>query len=385
MRNVIEYVLQDKKVKEGYVAITGPYAPEQINWDNVYNAFLDEKKLWNKDSGRMYAHNIISFHKDEDISPAQALEIGQEFVEKFFPNHQSVIGVHQDKDHLHIHIVTNSVSFIDGMKLHQTKRDLEIQKEFTNNLCLERGLTLTEKGKHFDGTAIEEGQVTAWSKDKYNLFQHDDKKSFVADCAIAVMEAKEDCYDKEDFIERMHERGWSVTWQDNKKHITFQNENGDKVRDSNLSKTFSLDINKEALLYEFERQNEIRLARAKAERDKQRAEQLDKYYAEVESAIQGNGTSGETVGSIEESDGRTRFASEERETSRPGTDTNALIRDIRADISDNRTQNRTVANTENKSISDAEQRRIKEEQRLAAQERARKAHSRGHHYSGPER
>lgn len=385
MRNVIEYVLQDQKVKEGYVAITGPYAPEQINWDNVYNAFLEEKKLWNKDSGRMYAHNIISFHKDEDITPAQALEIGQEFVEKFFPNHQSLIGVHQDKDHLHIHIVTNSVSFIDGMKLHQTKRDLERQKEFTNNLCLERGLSLTEKGKHFDGTVIEEGQVTAWSKDKYNLFQHDDKKSFVADCAIAVMEAKENCCSKEDFIERMHERGWSVTWEDNKKHITFQNENGDKVRDSNLSKTFSLDISKEALLNEFERQNEIRLARTKADRDKQRAEQLDKYYAEVESAIQGNGASGETVGSIEESDGRARFASEERETSGPGTDTDTLIREIKADISDNRTQNRAVANTENKSISDAEQRRIEEEQRLAAQERARKAHSRSRHYSGPER
>lgn len=385
MRNVIEYVLQDQKVKEGYVAITGPYAPEQINWDNVYNAFLEEKKLWNKDSGRMYAHNIISFHKDEDITPAQALEIGQEFVEKFFPNHQSVIGVHQDKDHLHIHIVTNSVSFIDGMKLHQTKRDLERQKEFTNNLCLEKGLSLTEKGRHFDGSVIEEGQVTAWSKDKYNLFQHDDKKSFVADCAIAVMEAKEDCCSKEDFTERMHDRGWSVTWEDNKKHITFQNENGDKVRDSNLSKTFSLDINKEALLYEFERQNEIRLARAKAERDKQRAEQLDKYYAEVESAIQGNGASEETVGSIEESDGRTRFASEERETSGPGTDTDTLIREIKADISDNRTQNRAVANTENKSISDAEQRRIEEKQRLDAQERARKAHSRSRHYSGPER
>lgn len=356
MRNVIEYVLQDQKVKEGYVAITGPYAPEQINWDNVYNAFLEEKKLWNKDSGRMYAHNIISFHKDEDITPAQALEIGKEFVEKFFPNNQSLIGVHQDKDHLHIHIVTNSISFIDGMKLHQTKRDLEKQKEFTNNICLERGLSLTEKGKHFDGTVIEEGQVTAWSKDKYNLFQHDDKKSFVADCAIAVMEAKEDCCSKQDFIERMYERGWSVTWTDNKKHITFQNENGDKVRDSNLSKTFSLDINKEALLYEFERQNEIRLARAKAERDKQRAEQLDKYYAEVESAIQGNGTSGETVSSIEESDGRTRFAFEERETSRPRTDTDTLIREIRADISDNRTQNRAVANTEIIPISDSLQR-----------------------------
>lgn len=391
MRNVIEYVLQDQKVKEGYVAITGPYAPEQINWDSVYNAFLEEKKLWNKDSGRMYAHNIISFHKDEDITPAQALEIGQEFVEKFFPNHQSLIGIHQDKDHLHIHIVTNSVSFIDGMKLHQTKRDLERQKEFTNNLCLERGLSLTEKGKHFDGTAIEEGQVTAWSKDKYNLFQHDDKKSFVADCAIAVMETKEDCYSKEDFIERMHERGWSVTWQDNKKHITFQNENGDKVRDSNLSKTFSLDINKEALLYEFERQNEIRLVRAKAERDKQRAEQLDKYYAEVESAIQGNGTSGETVGSIEKSDGRTRFASEKGETSRPGTDTDTLIREIKADICDSRTQDRTIRDTEKQSVAIDQQshtreaeRLLEEQQRAEIERRTARTRGRSHDYSGPE-
>lgn len=369
MRNVIEYVLQDQKVREGYVAITGPYNPDILNWDNVYNAFLDEKRLWDKDTGRMYAHNIISFHKDENITPEQCLEIGKEFVDKFFPDHQSLIGVHQDKDHLHIHIVTNSVSYIDGMKLHQTKRDLEHQKEFTNNLCLERGLSITEKGKHFDGTAIEEGQVTAWSKDKYNLFQHDDKKSFVAECALAVMEVKENCCSKDDFIRDMEERGWSVTWSESKKHITFQNENGDKVRDSNLSKTFSLDISKEALLNEFERQNEIRLARAKADREREREEQLDKYYAEVESAIQGTGTIAEAVGSTETSDRTEGYSAEGGENGRPADDTASLVRNIRAEIIDNSTQNRVIADTENKSISNAEQRRIEEEQRLAAQER----------------
>ena len=277
MRNVIEYVLQDQKVREGYVAITGPYAHKDINWDMVYNAFLDEKRLWNKDSGRMYAHNIISFHKDEVVTPEQCLEIGQEFVDKFFPEHQCLITVHQDKEHLHIHIVTNSVSFIDGKKLHQTKNDLELQKEFTNNLCLKRGLSVTKKGKHFDGTEIEEGQVTAWNKDKYNLFTHADKKSFVWECAIAVMESKEGCCSKKDFIKRMEERGWSVTWTDNKKHITFQNKGGNRVRDSNLSKTFSIDISKEALLNEFARENELRNIEN---------EQLDRYYAEVESAIE---------------------------------------------------------------------------------------------------
>ena len=380
MRNVIEYVLQDQKVREGYVTITGPYNSDTINWDNVYNAFLDEKRLWNKDTGRMYAHNIISFHKDENITPAQCLEIGQEFVDKFFPDHQSLIGIHQDKDHLHIHIVTNSVSYIDGLKLHQTKRDLEHQKEFTNNLCLERGLTITEKGKHFDGTEIEEGQVTAWSKDKYNSFQHDDKKSFVAECAIAVMEVKENCCSKVDFIRDMGERGWSITWSESKKHITFQNENCDKVRDSNLSKTFSLNISKEALLNEFNRQNEIRLTRIKA--DRKREEQLDKYYAEVESAIQRTGTAGETIGSTKESNRGERQSVETGETRGSGKDTEFFIRDIKSEISDNRNQNRTVADTENKSISSAEQRRIEEQQRIDAEKRAERTARKTHERSG---
>ena len=44
MRNVIEYVLRDDKVKEGYVDVTGPYAAATINYDDVYKAerFLDK-------------------------------------------------------------------------------------------------------------------------------------------------------------------------------------------------------------------------------------------------------------------------------------------------------------------------------------------------------
>ena len=111
MRNVIAYVLRNDKVKEGYVDITGPYEPEIINWDNVYQAFLREKRLWGKDTGRMYAHNIISFHKDEIVTPEVCMSIGRAFADKFFAEHQNLIGVHQDKDHLHCHIVTNSVSY----------------------------------------------------------------------------------------------------------------------------------------------------------------------------------------------------------------------------------------------------------------------------------
>lgn len=392
MRNVIEYVLRDDKVKQGFVEVTGPYAAETINYDDIYRTWLEEKKLWDKDSGRMYAHNIISFHKDEVVTPAEVLEIGKEFADRFFSGHQCVIGVHQDKDHLHCHIVTNSVSYIDGLKLHQTKRDLEQQKEYTNNLCLERGLSVAEKGHHFDGSKIEVGEITAWSKDKYNLLINDSKKSFVAECAIALMEVVPESTSREDFISGMEERGWSVQWEDKRKHIVFQNQNGDKVRDSNIEKTFSgMEINKEVLLNEFTRQNELRLAKLKSDRDRERAEEeLKQYYKELESAAAGLDTakairddSKFTIGTEQHNPG-IRESEEARETSGHREDTDSLIREIRTDISDSQSKNRTIRDTEIKSVAIDKQshtreseRRAEEQERAIAERRAERSISRG--------
>ena len=276
MSNVIAYVLRNDKVTEGYVDITGPYGSGGIDRAGVYRSFLQEKRQWGKDSGRMYSHNIISFHKNEKITAAQCLEIGRMFVDKFFSGFQSLISVHQDKDHLHCHIVTNTVSFIDGHKLHQTKHDLEKQKAYTNQLCRDRGLNVAEKGRHFDGTPIEEGQITAWRKDKYNLLITDSKKSYVAECAIAIMESVPGSESREEFIQKISERGWTVKWSENRKHLVFQDKDGHKVRDTNIEKTFALAAGKEALNLEFERQAEQRRKEARA---------FEQYYAEVESAI----------------------------------------------------------------------------------------------------
>lgn len=400
MRNVIEYVLRDDKVKEGYVEITGPYPANTINYDDVYKTWLNEKKLWDKDSGRMYSHNVISFHKDEPITPAQVLEIGKDFANQFFSGHQCVISVHQDKGHLHCHIVTNSVSYIDGLKLHQTKHDLEKQKNFTNSLCLERGFSVAEKGYHFNGSKMEVGEITAWSKDKYNLLINDSKKSYVADCAIALMDVIPQSTNREEFISGMEERGWSVQWQDTRKHIVFQNQNGDKVRDSNLEKTFSgMEVNKEVLLNEFTRQNELRLAKLKADRDKERAEEeLKQYYKELESAATGLNTAkairddSMSTRRAEIDNDRAGLDEEERKTSGHREDTDTLIREIRSDISDSQSQNRTIRDTEVKSVAIDKQshtreseRRFEEQQRSIAEERAEKTIRRSRSHSGFER
>ena len=284
MRDCIEYVLRQDKTNELLTYVTGPYCHDEINYDLVYRTFLEEKKIWDKDTGRMYAHNIISWHKDEQITPGQAFEFGKEFAEKWFSGFQTLVAVHKDKDHIHCHLVTNSVSYEDGRKLHNTKKDLERMKQLTNQMCRERGLTVAEKGKHFDGNQIEKGEVIVWSKDKYNLFRQQVKDSFVADCAMAVLKALENCISKEKFIEKMKQFGWNVNWTEKRKHITFQNQDGKKVRDSNLSKTFHLDISKEGLENEFNGNYER--VRAEAERTNGADEELAGYYRQVEKKME---------------------------------------------------------------------------------------------------
>ena len=367
MRNCIEYVLRQDKTSELLTYITGPYCHNEVNYDLVYRTFLEEKKMWNKDTGRMYAHNIISWHKDEQITPEQAFEFGKEFAENWFSGFQTLVAVHKDKDHIHCHLVTNSVSYEDGRKLHNTRKDLERMKQLTNQMCRERGLTVAEKGKHFDGSQIEKGEVIAWSKDKYNLFRQQVKDSFVADCAMAVLKALENCISKEKFKEKMKQFGWNVNWTEKRKHITFQNQDGKKVRDSNLSKTFHLDISKEGLENEFDRNRkksrdiEIRESRA--------AEEFTNYYRELDTAIAAAGGITDQAQSRKRSS-NAEFRESERvhaDTEKADTDagrreTDDLVRQAeiarrsseinrRNSVSDNR----IVRNAEAESIASAEQ------------------------------
>ena len=362
MRNCIEYVLRQDKTGKLLTYITGPYCHDEINYDLVYRTFLEEKKMWNKDTGRMYVHNIISWHKDEQITSEQALEFGKEFAEKWFSGFQTLVAVHKDKEHIHCHLVTNSVSYEDGRKLHNTKKDLERMKQLTNQMCRERGLTVAEKGKHFDGSQIEKGEVIAWSKDKYNLFRQQVKDSFVADCAMAVLKALENCISKEKFIEKMKQFGWNVNWTEKRKHITFQNQDGKKVRDSRAT------------------------------------EELRNYYRELDATIadargitdQAQSGEGYSRTEFQESE-RVHANTEKADTDTGRRETDDLIRQAeiaRRSSEINRrnsaSDNRTVRNAETESIASAEQRRSEKQKWINEQERARAARRRNKRRSGPE-
>lgn len=65
LKNCLTYVLRSDKTEQTLTSITGPYKHKELNANFAYQSFLQEKKIWDKDKGRMCSHSIISWHKDE--------------------------------------------------------------------------------------------------------------------------------------------------------------------------------------------------------------------------------------------------------------------------------------------------------------------------------
>lgn len=84
---------------------------------------LELKHLWGKERGRVSVHNIISWHKDEKITLKETFLFGKELIEHWFDGFQTRMEAHLDREHIHVHMYTNTVGFLDGHKLNSSKRE----------------------------------------------------------------------------------------------------------------------------------------------------------------------------------------------------------------------------------------------------------------------
>lgn len=270
--HAIDYVTKKEKTEEKLVS--GLHCEA----DTVKDEMQATKELWGKTGGRTYKHFVQSYHEDEHITPEQAHKNAIELAKntEAWKGHEVLIATHIDRGHIHSHFIVNSVNYEDGHKLQWSNQDLKDLKERCNEQSREQGLHVPEKGKTFSGEEREE--TVAWNKDTYNILKQAEQgkvKSYVQDIALAVLDCKETATSRQDFIERMEQRGYKTDWQDNHKYITWTDlarenagEKACKIRDNKLQKYYNMDFGKEELERGFEinaRSKQTELARAEAE------------------------------------------------------------------------------------------------------------------------
>ena len=128
-KKIVSYLTQEEKTEEKLIG------GKDCDPDNVVNDFNMTQELYGKTGGVKYHHIIQSFSPEDNITPEKAHEIGKELAESQFKEFEVFVVTHKDKDHIHNHLVVNSVSFENGLKYNASNKSLWDIKRESNRLC----------------------------------------------------------------------------------------------------------------------------------------------------------------------------------------------------------------------------------------------------------
>ena len=171
--------------------------------DIAFEQMMDTKKQFGKTDKRQGYHIILSFKEDE-VEPDRAFEITQKFVAEYLGDaYEAVFVVHDNTDHVHSHIVFNSVSFVDGKKYRYEKGDwAKYIQPITNKLCQEYGLSIIDVE---DGSKEKKHEnYKDWSEYREGSFVWADM--IKRDLDACILQAN----DFSGFLELLSEKGYEV-------------------------------------------------------------------------------------------------------------------------------------------------------------------------------
>ena len=139
LKNALEYIQNPDKTEE-CVLVGG------INClpDTAFEQMEETKNIFNKTGKRQGYHVIISFSPEEKVTAEQAMYVLEHFAKDVLgDDYEAVYAVHTDREHMHGHLIWNSVSMTTGKKYNSPKSNWKNHLQpITNKYCDELGLTI---------------------------------------------------------------------------------------------------------------------------------------------------------------------------------------------------------------------------------------------------
>lgn len=195
LANAISYITDEEKTQNG--SLVGSH---NCNADTALQEMLATKRKFGKMDKRQGYHFIISF-KRQEVRPETAMEITRKFVERYFGNDfQCLYATHDNTEHVHSHILFNSVSWRTGRKYRYEKGDWarEIQP-IVNKLCKEYGLSIQDIE-----VGTEEKSLKKWDKSKQGIFKWNHQISLDVEDSISFATSYEN------FLKLMELKGYGI-------------------------------------------------------------------------------------------------------------------------------------------------------------------------------
>ena len=139
LKNALEYIQNPDKTEE-CVLVGG------INClpDTAFEQMEETKNIFHKTGKRQGYHVIISFSPEEKVTSEQAMYVLEHFAKDVLgDDYEAVYAVHTDREHMHGHLIWNSVSMTTGKKYNSPKGNWKNHLQpITNKYCDELGLSI---------------------------------------------------------------------------------------------------------------------------------------------------------------------------------------------------------------------------------------------------
>ena len=139
LKNALEYIQNPDKTEE-CVLVGG------INClpDTAFEQMEETKNIFHKTGKRQGYHVIISFSPEEKVTAEQAMYVLEHFAKDVLGDeYEAVYAVHTDREHMHGHLIWNSVSMTTGKKCNSPKGNWKNHLQpITNKYCDELGLSI---------------------------------------------------------------------------------------------------------------------------------------------------------------------------------------------------------------------------------------------------
>ena len=139
LKNALEYIQNPDKTEE-CVLVGG------INClpDTAFEQMEETKNIFHKTGKRQGYHVIISFSPEEKVTAEQAMYVLEHFAKDVLgDDYEVVYAVHTDREHMHGHLIWNSVSMTTGKKYNSPKSSWKNHLQpITNKYCDELGLSI---------------------------------------------------------------------------------------------------------------------------------------------------------------------------------------------------------------------------------------------------
>lgn len=213
LKKAIDYICNGDKTDDEIYVTTYLCSRE-----NAHKEFELTKKQFNSRT-KTLAHHLIQSFVPEEVSFEEAHQVGIELCEKILEGkYEYVLATHIDKDHIHNHIIFNSIDVEEGKIYHSYYGSYMNIRNQNDKLCREHNLFVIDQETEKEINEIKRRKFVNW----YDWNEDKKGSSYKSRLQFDIDRTIKQSINWQDFLSKMGSYGYEIK---HGKHIAFRSKN----------------------------------------------------------------------------------------------------------------------------------------------------------------